>query len=390
MPFPRPLASLLSAALVAACVLDCRPTRPEIKDQPFDQKHMTSSVWLFGYDPVEARQLTDKVAGHQLIAVKYDVGADGSLRLDVMESCKVAGNYTYKQLSMAQQSLVITSRDELKAQLPISYAKFSGKFEQSSRLEIDYKSPGDYTANITELNFGPGCEGATHVVSRVAVGAFKTKSGANNAGGVGVGGLFGGAGGEGGSQGSNEMATSGGYLEKCDDGNAAANAPLDCSTPLQVTLLPVASSNETCSDSSIIGMTNGGFAFNGQVFTMEQPHLQAIDAQTPYNFPCDGNLSAAERGALTRINQFLGSHPGVKAHVSVVCTPQATFLGPGPMNSNLHEQQIRAVFASLGMRVTYSDCVGFPIPSGNGVYVELVSGCKEFGSPPVLKCQKAQ
>ncbi|MBL8717620.1 MAG: hypothetical protein JNL79_16660 [Myxococcales bacterium] len=372
--------------------LGCRTKPPELGPGDLGQQ-MTVSVWLFGYDPIEARQLSDKArSGKGLIAVRLDQG-----KLDVLQDCFVPGTYTYRALSMTEQSLVLKSHDEAKATLPLTWGTFSGEFSQSSSLEIRYKSPGDYTADVPpNVQLAGSCAGATHVVSYVTVGAFYTQSGAKaNVGGSAA--LPGGGPGVSGGSGSEaQKATSGGNMEACNGGSGLFGGGLsvDCSTPLKITLRKIdavaAAAGETCNDSAFVANQNEGFHFDGKVFTIEADQLRLLDEKIPGDFACTGQITPAELKAFGGVVRFLDKHKGVRAHVSVNCTP---LIPLGPMSSNLHLQAIMGHFASAGLsgRLTFSECTpGFPtfLPVGNGVAVELEGGCTDMAQPPPRKCNK--
>jgi len=216
-----------------------------------------------------------------------------------------------------------------------------------------------------------------------------------NAGGTASGpGIPGSPGAEGGTKSSDTLSTSAGSFDTCNyDGKGAP--PLDCSSPLKITLRPVKSmvtNTSSCNDASLINTNNLGFMFTGQIFTIEHTQLSLLDGPTADpEFGCKQSLTAGETKAVARIVSFLQANASVKAHVSVWCTP---LIPLSPANPHLHEQSIRAQFAAAGLagRVEFDNCLPLPFsPIGsNGVYVELTSGCKEFTVAPPLKCQKAK
>jgi hypothetical protein len=381
----------------------CRPTPPNSPERL--GKQMFQGVWLFGYDATESRQLTDRAKSNKgLIAVQLVPAGDGTTQLNVLERCYVQGAYQYKDASMSGGTIAIKNQDELRAQLPFTYAKFGAQFQQSSHLEIEYRSPGDFSTDERTFQLSGECAGATHVVTYLTVGAFRQKSGASQSGGFTGGGLLpGGPNGAFGSSGSNETTVSGGNLETCGQGGGGffgASPNIDCSTPLRVTLMPIGgaapaggdapaqgASVAACADPDTISNQSMGFAFDGRLFVIEKPQLSVLDAQVNAEFACTENISVAENKALDGVIGYLKTHPSVRAHVSVACTP---LLGPllSPARSDLHAQKVMAKFAGAGLtgRVEIKDC-GTLFPVGNGLYVALTSGCSDHPTPTPPRCQ---
>lgn len=390
----------LLALAASATVAACRPKSPTSPEQV--GKTMFQGVWLFGYDATESRQLTDRAKSNKgLIAVALSPSSDGTTQLSVLESCYVQGSYGYKEGSISSGTIAIKNQDDLKAQLPFTYAKFGAQLQQSSSLEIEYRSPGDYSTESRDFQLSGQCAGATHVVTYLTVGAFRQKSAASQSGGF-SGGTLMGPNATIGSSGSNEQTQNGGNIETCGQsgGGFFGSAPnVDCSTPLRVTLVPIGgaapaggsapagSPVAACADPGTIANQSMGFNFDGRLFVIERSQLAMLDGQISAEFACTDQISPAENKALDGVVSYLQSHPAVRAHVSVACTP---LLGPllSPARSDLHAQRIMGKFAGAGLtgRVEIKDC-GTLFPVGNGVYVALTSGCSDHPTPTPPKCQ---
>jgi hypothetical protein len=384
------LAGLLACASLASGLSGCGPKRPPIGGNPYGDPSLGTSVWLFGFDSPAVRQLVPRIKGGQgLIAVRYTT--DGpTAALEVLPNCHISGSYKYAQYSMRQKTLRIESKDQLAASLPLSYAHFAAAVEQQTKLEIEYKSPGDYNAVMDQIALGEGCEGATHVVEHVFVGAYVTHQMAAQkiqASGAAPGPI--GPSASGGSSGLDEAKTSAGMFNACDQ-NSPEAPPLDCDEPLNLSLRAIGSIKTnvvSCQDPSLMNPSHG-FSFTGQVFTLEPGYLKALDPNVDPEFACKPEITPGEKKALDKVIGFLSANGSVKAHVSVWCSPLLPF---SPMQPQQHEASLRGVFASAGLagRVEFDNCMPGLIPVGaNGVYVELTSGCKEFQTKPAFKCQK--
>ncbi|MBI2393379.1 MAG: hypothetical protein HYV09_27595 [Deltaproteobacteria bacterium] len=393
-------------ALLAGCP---RVGAPRAGDHSLNgEKNLTNGVWMFGFDKVAARQLSDRARSEGLIAVRLIDSEDGQAQLQLIPGCYVAGRYQYRSMSTLDDRISIKSEDELKAKLPFSYGSFEGAFSQKSALQIEYRTPGDYVAPGGPYQLTGSCDGATHVITHLTIGAFRSSSSASMSA-SGGGGLVGGIGGSGGTSSSNDQATSGGSFDSCkmDFNIFGSVAPLECSMPLKLTLAPiggapapaapgappmpgapVTASASTCGDSVTMANTNNGYSFDGRVFTIEKPHLSKMDASAKINFACLPNMTPAESMALDGVITFLKKRPGVRAHVSVYCTVMMP--GIDPASADLHKQAIQGKFAAAGVagQVTFDSCVGMGLLAiGDGVSVELVAGCTDLTAPPAPKCK---
>lgn len=396
----------LTVLAIASALGACRAKPPRSGDYSINgEKNLTNGVWMFGFDKVAARQLADRARGSGLIAVRLVSNGDDA-HLEIINDCHVDGRYQYRSMTTLDDRIVIKSSDELKAKLPFSYGTFEGEFSQKSELRIEYRTPGDYVAPAAPFQLTGNCGAATHVITHLTIGAFKSSSAAANNASAG-GGVWG-MGASGGSSSSNEQSTAGGTFESCkmDYNIFGAAAPLECSMPLKVTLAPIggtpapASPGEpgapaaapatasACGDQSVMANQDSGFAFDGRSFLIEKPHLAKMNASAKINFACLPAVDPAENMALDGVIGFLKKRPGVQAHVSVYCT----VLMPGfdPASADLHKQAIQGKFAAAGVagRVSFDSCVGMPpFAVGNGVSVELVAGCTDLSAPPAMKCK---
>lgn len=391
--------------VIAGVACSARP--PRTGDRSLNgEKNLTNAVWMFGFDKFAARQMANRAREDGLIAVKLvDSGADEA-HLQVIEDCRVTGRYQYRSMGTINDKIVIKSSTELKATLPFTYGAFAGEFSQNSELRIEFRSPGDYVGPSGPFTVTGNCSQATHVVTHLTIGAFRSGASASNKAGASANAY--GAGGSGGTSSSNEQETSGGNFESCklDYNLFGAHAPLECSQPLKLTLAPIGGTSaaptpnggvaqtamsggiNTCSDQTVMANQNAGFAFDGRAFVIERPHLVKMNANAKVNFSCLPGMDPGESLALDGVISFLKKRPGVRAHVSVYCS----VLVPGldPASADLHKQAVQQKFAGAGVasQVSFDSCLGMaPFMIGDGVSVELVGGCTDLSAPPQQKCK---
>jgi hypothetical protein len=156
----------------------------------------------------------------------------------LLDACRVAGSYRFKRTTIARDTIDIRDADELWAKIPLGAASLEGELEASGRLAVKTTVAGQLRLDgaVPELPEGGACKGATHIVESLSVGTFELVSGGAVGGGVGV--SVGAAGA--GVKRRREESTlrSAGDPRSCSETSDDAPNP-DCSSPLQVFLVPL-------------------------------------------------------------------------------------------------------------------------------------------------------
>jgi protein-disulfide isomerase len=180
-------------------------------------------------------QLENKVR-QGLVVVRY-VGCE----MTVLERCTVPGTYGYLGGTLAQDELDIDDADDLYANLPVGAARLEGKLQRSGSLSVKMSLVGRYesprpTVRVDELQ--GVCDGATHFVCGVTVGAFDFSAGGKAAvgGGAGVAGI--GAGAQ--SQAARETLTRDGDPSACSKSTPDDKAPpSQCGALIRLEVVPL-------------------------------------------------------------------------------------------------------------------------------------------------------
>lgn len=156
----------------------------------------------------------------------------------ILDGCSVGGTYAYERTTLATDTIEIADQDELYAKLPLGAASLEGELARSGRLAVRTT-----VAGMLRLKDGAAlantsaCSQATHLITGVAIGAFKLLSGgATNAGaGASVGFV-----GEGkvSARRSEETMREAGDPSACS-AETTEGAPTNCRSPIQVFLAPV-------------------------------------------------------------------------------------------------------------------------------------------------------
>ena len=116
------------------------------------------------------RSRLESAVRHGLVPVRVD-----GCRARVVDTCSAKRKYAFAATSRQREVMIVRDRDELGAKLPILATKLGASFSQSSALDVAMTVVGRYEAGplpITKNDLDGECEGVTHVVANVSVGAF--------------------------------------------------------------------------------------------------------------------------------------------------------------------------------------------------------------------------
>lgn len=122
-----------------------------------------------------------------LVVVRYE-----GCEMQILSRCKAPGAYAYIPVTTKQDTLVIQNEDELYANLPVGAVKLEGKLQSAGSLNVTMTLVGKFAADrfdVVDNELEGACDGATHVVVGMNVGAFEFFAGgsAEVGGGVRVG-----------------------------------------------------------------------------------------------------------------------------------------------------------------------------------------------------------
>ncbi len=181
--------------------------------------------------PATSKTALDTTAQQGAVVVSY-VGCN----LKVLPRCRAPGTYRLLVSSPARDSFELSSANDLYARLPLGAASLKGQLASGNSLRLSYISVGQKTLGAPPPTMTGDCEGATHFVDGITVGAFTLDTSAHStvSGGVAVGNA--GAGGER-REGARTLRSQG-DMERCERVSPGA----DCGAVLQLTLVALAKS----------------------------------------------------------------------------------------------------------------------------------------------------
>lgn len=163
-----------------------------------------------------------------LVAVSY-----AGCQMKILSGCEIEGGYELEETTPARDRLEISDNNELYAKLPLGAASLKGELSAGAALELDYIAVGQRVANDTPKRSKGSCEGATHYVRTITVGAFRLDAKAKGKVGASV--EVGSAGGGIGREENVHKLRAQGDVEACVK---KPNSP-DCGAILQLGLAPL-------------------------------------------------------------------------------------------------------------------------------------------------------
>jgi hypothetical protein len=237
------LTMLFASSLASGCgpgnVIAKKKTIEEVDDQQATCKVAKDPLNpLIVEWPATSKVALDSASKRGIVVVSY-----AGCTLKVLNECHAKGDYEYTGVTPARDKIDISSQDDLYARLPLGAVNLKGELDSGSSLKLDYIAVGQRVSKEapTELE-GDGCEGATHYVRTITLGAYaldvqaKAEAGAS----VGIGNAGGGAKRKEGDQrlrGSGDVDKCAGMSPKTE---GAANDS-GCGAPLQLDLAPLRS-----------------------------------------------------------------------------------------------------------------------------------------------------
>ncbi|MCB9566917.1 MAG: SUMF1/EgtB/PvdO family nonheme iron enzyme [Myxococcales bacterium] len=171
--------------------------------------------------------------GDRLVVVRYE-----GCEMEILRRCEASGRYGFTALERKDDEAIMRSADDLYAKIPLGAARLEAELERHGALRLAMTIVGAYEAEGVDLDPGAlrgRCEGATHLVTSLSVGAFalSSESGAGIKAGAEVASLGEGPGGGLRSSSERGFHRSDGDLEACG-GWGSDGPPSRCGALLRV------------------------------------------------------------------------------------------------------------------------------------------------------------
>ncbi len=201
--------------------------------------------------PSAERGELEATAKKGLVVVRY-LGCE----LELLTLCTAPGGYGYTAYTPKKDTLSIKNEDELYANIPIGAAKFEAKLATAGELGVQMTLVGRYLADNDVVHpdeLKGSCDGATHIIAGLTVGAFEFFAGAQAGVGAGAGVIGATAGAE--SKSKHETLTQDGNAAACQAGGGKEAPPKDCGALIRIEVVPLATT-ATASARPVSGSTS--------------------------------------------------------------------------------------------------------------------------------------
>lgn len=174
--------------------------------------------------PAASRVALEAAQKRGLVAVRHD-----GCGVEVLSDCRVPGTYAYVGTSRQHERVTAKSAEELARALPLAAPSLEPTLARAGEVTLSMTAVGTYSSERTSAHpaeLEGACEGATHVVRGMTVGAFQLLAGPvqRTAGG----------------------ALAGEAIDRGGDEAACLRAPpgrerppADCTAPLRAELVPI-------------------------------------------------------------------------------------------------------------------------------------------------------
>jgi uncharacterized protein len=162
-------------------------------------------------------------------------------RFELLPGCHGEGAYSYVGVTPKEQNITLRSRAELHTNLPFGAVSLEGALSKAGALSVMMRMVGKEVLDrpaVRRDELKGRCEGATHYVQALTLGAFRFAAGAANGGGLGVRAF--GVGAQGEAAASQDTLQTDGDFASCESADpGAARAPARCGAVLRIEIVPL-------------------------------------------------------------------------------------------------------------------------------------------------------
>lgn len=256
------------------------PATPEYHPEGQTKAHAAKSALrpLVVEWPATDRAALESRRASGVVVVRYAQG-----EMELLPGCRSAAHYQFARVTPKEEGLVVRTRDELHAAMPIHSATLEGRLAKHERLDVKLTVVGLFATEPRAWHardLTGDCARATHVVTELSVGAFEIVASASEGASAGVRVMGASAGAS--HEGAREVVNRDGRAEACTGEGAP---PAGCGALLRVELAPLAVPVQTgaCAPGDVACMTaraqggcSPGFVRKGDVCEAANPERPSL------------------------------------------------------------------------------------------------------------------
>ncbi len=161
------------------------PDVPTLPGQRCQVRTSEERPLIIEWDPSSRNDVEAQLKHEGVLVVRYD-----GCEMELLRECHAPGSYGYMAGTRQNESMHISTLDELYAKMPIGALGLEGELSHGRELRLDMSIVGKYGSrdavrHVQRFN-GIDCHRATHVVVGLTAGAFEMASEQQSEEGVGV------------------------------------------------------------------------------------------------------------------------------------------------------------------------------------------------------------
>jgi hypothetical protein len=115
----------------------------------------------------------ESISKRGLVLVRFE-----GCKLTVLPTCEAKGGYKFEPVTPQRDALEIKNENDLFAKLPIAAPGLKAELASGKAFKLDYVLVGQRIAETPPSDMTGECDGATHYVRTISVGAYKMDSSA--------------------------------------------------------------------------------------------------------------------------------------------------------------------------------------------------------------------
>lgn len=173
---PRRMAFTVALFACASCGAGTMTSRPTLDDVGEDKQELCKQA----KDPLNPLIVewpgTNKVRLDAASRRGVVVVAFNGCKLDVLTQCEAPGAYEMEDVTPIRDKVEIKSENDLFAYLPLSAVQLGGQIAAGDSLLLDYVAVGQRAYKGDAPSIKGTCDGATHFVKRIMVGAYSLET----------------------------------------------------------------------------------------------------------------------------------------------------------------------------------------------------------------------
>jgi len=212
------------------------PNRPTVLGDQCDIEDEQSAPLIVDWSTSARSRLEAAVLRGGIVTMKVS-----ACDIEPLWQCASLARYVYASATSRRESERIADSKSLYARVPVSAVSLEAEISAGGELSVDKTTVGRFESEARTLahrDLSGDCEGATHFVSAVDVGAFEFNASRSRSASGGAKTATVGAGGEASSE--RELLSADGDLARCADAAPGqAQPPAGCGAPIQIELTPL-------------------------------------------------------------------------------------------------------------------------------------------------------